>query len=455
MRPQLPHQRRICDEIRVSPHKRWGIFGEPGTTKTKISLDIADLIRSNWDHIFIFIPANMKADWQKAIDLEGYFTKDQYTLVPYSQVSLKNTRDLAITDRSLLILDESHYIKNPKSKRSRWFIRLLKQVSPWVISLTGTPNPKNILDWWIQCYILQAWTGSFELNYQAFSNVYATWVDRMSGQGFQFRVMTGERNREQLMEGFKGRAFFLRLKDITDMPDKVYEPHYYQLTPEQKRYLKELKKDALSQIEITHDYATASIPNYLGVCSGFIRAQFDENANEYVRVKEDGKAVAERRTVFLDKNPKLELLETILESLGEKQVIIFCTQHPEIELVGKLISKMGIPFSVRHGKRSESDNMTARETFEKGVSQILLATVQSTSTGLDGMQHACNTIIYFSNTYNYLDRAQSENRIWRYGQQKTCVYIDLLAEGAPDHIVRENLDMKDIGVKSIFNKMVM
>lgn len=409
---------------------------------------------ANWDHIFIFIPANMKADWQKSIDVEGYFTPDQYTLVPYSQVSLKKTRDINITDRSLLILDESHFIKNPKSKRSRWFIRLLKQVNPYVISLTGTPNPKNILDWWIQCYILNAWTGGFELNYQAFSNTYATWVDRISGQGFQFRIMTGERNRDLLMEGFKGRAWFLRLKDITDMPEKVYEPHYYQLTPEQKRYLKELKKDALSQVELTHDYATASIPNYLGVCSGFIRAQFDENAQEYVRITDSGKTIAERKTIYLEKNPKLELLETILESLEDKQAIIFCTQLPEIKIVGELLSKMGITFNTRHGRRTESENKLARETFEKGVTQVLLATVQSTSTGLDGMQHACNTIIYYSNTYNYLDRAQSENRIWRYGQQKTCVYIDLLAEGAPDHVVLDNLNGKDTSVKSIFNSMV-
>jgi SNF2 family DNA or RNA helicase len=441
MRPQLSHQTQICNTIHQYPfQKRWGLFCEPGTGKTKTALDISNLIQSNFDHIFIFAPKGLLKTWEKEIEIEGYFSPDFYTLIPYSMVSLKKVEALEITDRSMIILDESHFIKNPSSKRTKFFTKLLKKINPYVLSLTGTPDPRNILDWWIQCYILSAWTGGMELNYQAFSHAYATWKDMITGTGIQFKKFLGEKkgSRDLLMQGFRNKAFFIRKQDVLDLPEKVYEIKYYGLTPEQKRYIKQLKEDALAQVEHTQEYITASMHNFLAVCSGFVRAKFDANAVEY----------QEPKLIEFKQNPKLELLETIIESMDDRQLIIFCSYHKEMEMISALLEKMKITFTTRSGRLSVENNEKSLKSFVDGDFQVLLATVQSTSVGLTMVN--CDTVIYFNNTYDLMHRLQSEDRIHRIGQKNTCVYIDLVAENAPDQLLLENLQMKKSNSEETF-----
>lgn len=432
-RQLLPHQQQILDKILSSDNKKWGLFLDMGLGKTLLSCVIASKFKDKYDNIYIFCPASMIATWEKEIETDHYLKKGEYEIFPYSKVSLKQTKLLNITDRTIIIFDESHFMKNPTSKRSRYFIKLLKEVSPFIISMTGTPDPRTILDLWIQCYLLDAWTGGLSLNYFQFSSIYAVFKDFG-----HFKKQVGERNRELLLKGFKDKAFFMKKTDVIDLPDKLYELKYYELTAEQKRYLKNLKDDAMSQDEITKDYIMASYHNFLAICSGFLVAKYDETGKEY----------PEKMIIELRKNPKIDLLNDIIESLEQKQVIIFCSYHKEIEMISSLLNKLKLSFVIRHGKKTNLENMQALGDFVNNHAQVLLATVQSTSVGLTMTN--CDTVVYYNNTYDLMHRVQSEDRVHRIGQKNTCVYIDLIAHNAPDHILLNNLKNKKNNMDDTF-----
>lgn len=432
-RALLPHQQKIFDYIKAHPeNNRWGLFLDMGLGKTFLACAIAAHNKIKFDHIYIFCPASLKTSWVQEIIKDNLLLENEYTIFPYSLVSLKKAKDLPITDNSLLILDESHFIKNPKSKRTRFYLQLLKKTNPSILSLTGTPDPRNILDLWIQCHILKAWTGGLELNYWLFQQTYAIFK-----QFPTFRKMIGEKERDLLLKGFVGKAFFIKKEDVLNLPEKLYEIKYYELTREQKKYLKELKEDAMTQVELTSDYILRSMHNFLAVCSGFVTAKFDEEGKQYV----------EKPIIELLKNPKLDLFEDIALSI-DKQFIVFCVYHKEIEIIQRCLKKNNISFSCRHGRQSAEENNMALQKFVDGKNQVLIATVQSTSVGLTMVN--CDTIIYFNNTYDLMHRVQSEDRIHRIGQDKKCVYIDIVSPSGPDYVLLQNLKGKKVNMDETF-----
>ena len=51
---------------------------------------------------------------------------------------------------------------------------------------------------------------------------------------------------------------------------------------------------------------------------------------------------------------------------------------------------------------------------------------------------ACNTVIYYSNSYNLEVRMQSEDRAHRLGQKGTVVYIDIVARNTLDEAIMKS-----------------
>lgn len=454
-KPNLPHQTKILDKIsqhiEQNTYKRWGIFAEPGLGKTKISLDIALLLKNygKIKKIQIIIPKSLVATWRQEIAEETNWTEEDYYLTPYSMMSLRR-QNIDLSDNTLIIIDESHFLKNVKSNRSKSFIKLLKDKDPYIISLTGTPNPKNILDLWIQCYILKSWYGGIELNYFIFSNIYGLWM-----QYPQYRKLIGEQNRDQLLKGFQENCFFLKKEDVLDLPPKLYEKRYYELSKEQKKLIRELKEEGVSRIDVTLDYIQSTMHAFFMICSGFVYSKFDKEGEQYL----------DPEIIFLKENPKLELLSEILKSL-ECQIIIYCCYHKERIIIEELLKSLEYTYEVRHGMKSAVNNQKALDEFRSGKVQVLLATVQSTHVGLNITN--CNTIIYFSNTHDYMHRTQSEDRIHRMGQVNKCTYIDLIGApyylptvrkisnhlvNAPDATLLESLHNKEFNMRSLFDAL--
>jgi SNF2 family DNA or RNA helicase len=71
-----------------------------------------------------------------------------------------------------------------------------------------------------------------------------------------------------------------------------------------------------------------------------------------------------------------------------------------------------------------------------------VATMQSGGTGLNGLQIACNLMVFFSNSFSYLHRKQSIGRIDRYGQTREMFIHDFRTSAAIDDRIMNNLRRK-------------
>ena len=54
----------------------------------------------------------------------------------------------------------------------------------------------------------------------------------------------------------------------------------------------------------------------------------------------------------------------------------------------------------------------------------------------------CGTVIYYSNSFNYITRAQSEDRTHRIGMKGAVTYFDLVADKSVDSHILRNLNAK-------------
>ena len=114
----------------------------------------------------------------------------------------------------------------------------------------------------------------------------------------------------------------------------------------------------------------------------------------------------------------------------------------EILAIGKLLED-------KYGKESVGYiyggvDLTQRQHYVNEMQQGRLRfIVGNPATGGMGLTiTAAKAAVYFTNSYNYIDRVQSEDRIHRKGQTSTVVIVDFIMEDSVDEIVSMALQAK-------------
>ena len=150
-----------------------------------------------------------------------------------------------LSHKTLLAVDESTTIKNPKAKRTRNIIEMAKRAQYRRI-LTGSPVTKNPLDLYSQCEFLSPWLLDFQ-SYYAFRNRYAE-MKTLHIYGRSIQVVDKFKNLKELSEKVKGFSYRVLKEDCLDLPDKIYMKRTITLTPEQKKVYDQMKKEALATL---------------------------------------------------------------------------------------------------------------------------------------------------------------------------------------------------------------
>jgi ATP-dependent RNA helicase DDX49/DBP8 len=78
----------------------------------------------------------------------------------------------------------------------------------------------------------------------------------------------------------------------------------------------------------------------------------------------------------------VQLVQQTREQSPRDQVIVFCRTCKTTELIGLLLSKIGVPVSVLHSMRKQKERMSSLATFKSSQTKVLVAT-DVASRGLD------------------------------------------------------------------------
>ena len=99
----------------------------------------------------------------------------------------------------------------------------------------------------------------------------------------------------------------------------------------------------------------------------------------------------DQRILFVDRENKSALLESILQDESVYRVLVFTRTKHGANRVAKNLTKMRIPTEAIHGNKSQSARMQALNKFRSGHVRVLVATdVASRGLDVDGITHVIN-----------------------------------------------------------------
>jgi len=327
-----------------------------------------------------------------------------------------------LSHKTLMVVDESTTIKNPKAKRTKNILQLADRAQYRRI-LTGSPVTKNPLDLFTQCYFLDP----FHLDhasYYSFRTRYAIMkTAHIAGRSIQ--LVAGFKHLDELSERLKPFSYRVLKEDCLDLPDKIYMKRVISLTEEQQKVYKQMKEKALAELngeKMTTVNALTQLMRLQQITCGHF-------------VADDG-------TTQKIKSNRLNELMDVLDEV-EGKAIIWAHWQADIKNIIEEIKKVHGPCSVvdYYGLTPQDQRDKNRDAFQNDSKvRYLVGTPQTGGYGIT--LTAANTVIYYSNGYDLEKRLQSEDRAHRIGQKKSVTYVDILAEETVDEKIVKALRKK-------------
>lgn len=325
--------------------------------------------------------------------------------------------------RLFIAADESQEMKNPST--GRW--RAMAEIKPYSnrrCLATGTPVAKDFTDEWGQ----MKW-----LDEKIIGVNYLTTFKRLFCimGGFEGRDVIGHQNVEEFRKRTDPFSFRVTKEEIGILP-KARDEWVFDMTKEQKRLIREIRNDLNTILEsgeeITVGQAVHARNKVQQISNGFI---IDENKETH-------------RIIEPLKNPRVLAFLEWLDCVGsENKAIVWFRFREDAAILEEALGAKGESFRSYHGGTKDADRVTAVESFldaENGC-RVFLANPQSAGTGLN-LQGTCNNALYYSNSFNSIDRWQSEDRIHRIGTKGICTFTDLITPGSTDRRMVHSLQKK-------------
>ena len=373
----------------------------------KIKNEIKSIWDPEWDlHIFVM---NIEAlSSGKALDVAKKFLSRH-----------KN----GLGTGTLLAIDESTVIKNPKAKRTKSAIDLAK-MAKYKRILTGSPITKSPLDLYSQFAFLGENLLGFK-SYYSFCSRFADMIRRSAGT-HQYNQILGFRNLDELTGLIKPNSFRVTKEQCLDLPEKVYTKRNIELTPEQKKVYDDMKKNAVTILDdmeqVTANAVITQLLRLHQISCGFLNT--DSGASVEL------------------KNNRLSELMGILEEVNGKAIIWANYRHDILAIESALKKEYGEKSTASYfGDTPGEARQDIVQSFQ--TNHDLRFFIGQPRTGGYGLTlTAANTVIYYSNSYDLEVRLQSEDRAHRIGQEQKVTYIDLVAEKTVDEVIVKALRQK-------------
>lgn len=346
----------------------------------------------------------------------------------------------------VIVADESHCIKNPKTKRWKSLMKI-RPFSRWRRIMTGTPidgKPYSAFGQYV--FLDEAILGT--TSYTAFKAEYAEMLHmnhplvqriieknalRFVPQIEARDPVTNQpkyRNLDKLARLIAPHSFRVLKRECLDLPPKLPPKVLFcKMTKQQAAIYKRAEKEYRLEYEgeLTPMNKLAIATKLSQITSGYYLHPL---AQEPVRIPGE--------------NPKMDLLLEHVEYVLDmgKKLIIWARYTIQIEdILRALREKFGKDSCVAYYgdvKRKERD--AAIESFERGPVPIFVGNQQAGGIGITLV--AASWMFYFSNNWSLIDRIQSEDRADRIGQTESLQCVDFVAENTVDESMVTGVALK-------------
>ena len=315
-------------------------------------------------------------------------------------------KDLLNLKRFTLMLDESSLIQNPKTKQTKFILKL----APWnVILLSGTPVGGKYENLWSQIHLL-GWNISLDL----YQKQYVNWTSIDVG-GVPIRVVDKSnpyKNVDRLKTKLREHgAVFMKTDEVFDLPEQVFQKIMVDSTNEYKRFMKHSIVEIGGE-ELVGDTRLTKLLYARQLCGHF-------------------------------NMDKLNAFRDLLNSTNDR-LIVFYSFNAELEVLKEICTELGRPVSEINGHTKDP------EAYENETDSVTLVQYLAGSKGLN-LQKCCR-VVYFTLPLSSEDFEQSKKRIHRIGQRHTCFYYLMLCRDSIEEKILKTLEERKDYTNELFKK---
>ncbi len=385
------YQKEGIEALAANP--RFFLWDEPGMGKTVQLIHAADKVRAK--RVLVVCPANIVHQWEMKIH-ELSRTKFESRVVSYNKLADSLTKYRAFKP-DVVIIDEGHYLKNRKAKRTQAVygpksdgIGGVIEGAKYVWDSTGSPAPNNYSELWTKLramtpQVITMKSGKI-LDYWGFLDKFC--LVRDNGFGPQ---IIGNQNGAVLKE---------------------------RLAPFNKR---RLKRDHRNPPVIDTLVLEAK-----GTLAALRSAEQDEEGKLIARTLElHGVAGLERIGTAGASLRRLTGLAKVDVSVaqiideiegGLKKLVVIGYHRDVIEGLQRGLEKAGIGCAVYYGGIGAARQEKAKETFMKNDKcQVFIGQITAAGTGTDGLQEVCKDILLVEYSWVPEENKQIIGRVDRLG----------------------------------------
>ncbi|MDD4950938.1 MAG: DEAD/DEAH box helicase [Desulfovibrionaceae bacterium] len=421
---------------KLEPIRVGALFMEQGTGKSRTAIEMVARRRARIDKVLWFCPFSIKdtirAEIEKHSAGEVVYLFNGVTsirnlpeafwyIIGIESMSASRRIILAVnalvTEQTKIIVDESQFIKGHRAARTDWITRVSKRARYRLI-LTGTPISQGVVDLFAQMRFLSPKILGYT-SFYSFARNHLVYSDKFPGK--INRVL----NTEYLAARIQPYAYQVTKEECFNLPPKKYETRRFYMTDEQEQWYERIKEETLFSI-VGYDYLDKyfifRLFNLLQqIVSGFLHR--------------DGKRIE------FSHNRIDKLLDTISDRPPAEKIIIWAKFIFDIESISAALEREFGSGSVsmfygKNGERRRNEELARFRTSAR----FLVGTPSCAGHGLT--LNESSYVIFYNNSFKYVERVQAEDRNHRLGQSRTVTYIDLICSGSIDNRIMTALQNK-------------
>jgi len=440
----FPYQLETAAQVLRQMQGRAILADEVGLGKTiEAGLVLSELrLRGLADRTLVLVPAGLVEQWREELERKfalpslvaraGTFTAPAATgPQPIVVASLPAARRTplrpAIVDSGwdLVIADEAHRLKNPRSASAR-LVRALE--TRYLLLLTATPVENRLADLFQLVSLVRPGTLGTAKEFRARHGA--------RGDGEQARDIT------TLRRSMRDVMVRHRRSELTEMlPKRLAETICVEPEPleaELYRQVSERVRDQAREATPARSLALRHVQRLAGssprvLAPSLSKLGWDDLAQRAAAIGATGKAGA-----------LLEIL-TRHHDRGEK-VVVFTGFRHTLELLEELVAERGLSAVSYHGSLARRQKDAAIAAFS-GEAPILLSTEAA---GEGRNLQFCHVMVNFDLPWNPMQIEQRLGRIHRIGQEHDVVLTNLAARGTIEerilHVLQAKINLFELVV---------
>ena len=345
----------------------------------------------------------------------------------------------AADQKTLLVIDESSYVKSSGAAQTRSCQKLRKRCGR-IVLLNGTPVSHSPMDMFSQGNlmhekILECNTKThFKARYASMSPVLSRRGNPLkSPRGFAITKISEWKNLEDLQARFAPYVLRRLKKDCLDLPPKL-DPVTLEVALTKATWTKyqEMKKELVAWLS-ENSVASASqagvkVIRMAQLCAGFVGGveNWGDNGPEDAEPQE----VSHEKLEFIK-----EWVSNRYDEDPNEKLLIWCRFRPELERLYNHLAGDTSLLPVKIGKlwgsqKSEERQDSLRLLHPDGGIEGPAILIGTPATGAFGLNlSGAHTVMYTSNDVKLAVRLQSMDRVHRPGQKYPVSYFDVIATG--------------------------